>query len=134
MNWTTVSQKFVVSDFLYYEAVDQIDIELECPKSDETSCSTINKGRIFIFKCLILAVCKQIAAMGNCRVPEQNECRDNSCATGYGGKGCDFTMCRCYKPISINCGDKYKPINNVNDGNSQKKYSGFGDELCGMCC
>ena len=93
-----------------------------------------NPTSTVIFKCLILAVCKQIAAMGNCRVPEQNECRDNSCATGYGGKGCDFTMCRCYKPISINCGDKYKPINNVNDGNSQKKYSGFGDELCGMCC
>lgn len=106
MNWTTVSQKFVVSDFLYYEAVDQIDIELECPKSDETSCSTINKGRIFIFKCLILAVCKQIAAMGNCRVPEPNECRDNSCATGYGGKGCGSTWCRCYKPILIDSGDK----------------------------
>lgn len=67
MNWTTVSQQCVVSDFLYYEAGGQIDIESEYPKSDETSCSTINKGRIFIFKCLILAVCKQIAARGNCR-------------------------------------------------------------------
>ena len=82
MNWTTVSQQFVVSDFLYYEAVDQIDIESECMRTDAISYSTIDKGRIFIFKCLILAVCKQIAAMGSCRILEQNECRDNSCATG----------------------------------------------------